>query len=220
MIPLECAQRVMTWLCLLPPEKSASVWKKRAYIGVFVSMIVGLIVASAASIGFILKSGTSHIDRTLLACSLVNISLGLLYIALIVFFMRRRFSIILKELATIYDQSETTWRIKKPHAWKTYFRTFSISISNVDKDEDFFSILEQTNNKCEWMWKIYFKWIATGNTVSYPLNAVISILFSLYFSGSIKKENLYVPFDYVWVTFFKLICTFNIFTLINLFVSP
>ncbi|XP_031638775.1 uncharacterized protein LOC116350919 [Contarinia nasturtii] len=170
MKPIPTAQQMMIWLCQLPPENSTSVWKKLAYIGFTIVMTLAQFTLSLASVAFILKNGTNNFEQTLFAACVFISALGAVYIELEIVFMQHRFSNILKNLATIYG---------------------------ANKHEDSFQFLEQVNNKCEWIWKFYLKWVVTSATVSFPINGIASIIFCYYLHGELNRDHLYIPFYFV-----------------------
>ncbi|XP_031632738.1 odorant receptor 67a-like [Contarinia nasturtii] len=170
MKPIPSLQQMMTWLCLLPPDNYTSVWKKRAYIGFSVVLILMQIITMIASVAFILKNRINNYEETLFAYCLVFYTLAKIYTALVAFYVRHGISIVVSNLTKIYD---------------------------TDKDEDSFQFLERANDKCEWLLKFYFTRVFSIQWFFHLLTGIGSLLFCMYLDGELNRDHLYEPFHFV-----------------------
>lgn len=61
----------------------------------------------------------------------------------------------------------------------------------LDKNEELFGLLEQTNNKCELMWKIYVKFVISGIFANTIMMSVGSVLLSYIKNDRFIAEDAY-----------------------------
>lgn len=65
-----------------------------------------------------------------------------------------------------------------------------------EKNADSFRFLAQTSHTSEWMWKIYFSWIAILLIMN-VIVAPIIILYYLMINGKLDADNFYRPIPFV-----------------------
>lgn len=72
-----------------------------------------------------------------------------------------------------------------------------ISQLNLDKNEDSFHCLEQTNNKCNWLWQIYIKFVMVGVFFNTVAMSVVSVFISYRKNGHFVTKDSYHPFKFM-----------------------
>lgn len=88
------------------------------------------------------------------------------------------------------------------HNWVFHRETvdkISKIFSILDENDDSFKFLVETNNKCEFMWRFYFKFIVGGFAVITVIVATLSTLFCFWFNGDFDPRYVYHPFRHAWV---------------------
>lgn len=74
-------------------------------------------------------------------------------------------------------------------------------ISNLDENEDSFKFLVEANEKSEWLWQFYFKFMIITCSNTAFLSALSA--FTCYFKyGKFDGQFLYHPYKVVLVIFF------------------
>ena len=73
-----------------------------------------------------------------------------------------------------------------------------INESFLDENSDSFRFLAHANNTSEWMWKIYFKFMAASLIVDFIVLPLIFNLFSLINSGNLSVANFFHPTPFVY----------------------
>lgn len=190
MKPLATAELVLTWLCLYPPDTNTNIWKKRAYTG-FTSIIITVqAVGITAGIVFVTKFISVELEKCLFVSFVIFCHVCTVYMALIAFLLRKQIPKIFWDISEIYKEC------------KFWFKTNQITSNfinhiylNTDKYDDSFRLLAQSNEKSEWTWKFYFKWVYSMFCGSYIFASVTSVLSCLYKYGKFDHKQLYVPYS-------------------------
>lgn len=106
MQPLFTIKRILIWLCMCPPQKSTSKWKKRVYLifaaVVLFSFLFGLMAHSA----YIVKFLSTNFPGCLFAFLGVCGFWGVIYIMTTSFIMRQKISRFFENLTEIYESSK------------------------------------------------------------------------------------------------------------------
>lgn len=106
MQPLVTVKRILIWLCMTPPEKSASKWKKTQYFVFAFAVIFSFVFLLMAHVAYIAKFLTTNLPGCLFAFLGVCGFWGVLYIMISAFIMRQEMNNIFDHLAEIYEFSK------------------------------------------------------------------------------------------------------------------
>lgn len=106
MIPLERNQRVLTWLCGLPPHESYSEREKIGCIVFTLCFVTTTIAGEISSSLFIYRNVLVDLEETLYALYHTIAGVQIVYQSVATVLLRRKLSVIFKSLSTIYDKSE------------------------------------------------------------------------------------------------------------------
>lgn len=79
---------------------------------------------------------------------------------------------------------------------KSYLIQFNSHL-NSDQNEKSFRFLVDANDKSEWMWKFYFKYVINMFFGSYVVGGVTSVLVCYYQFGRFDHERVYVPYSFM-----------------------
>lgn len=105
MKPLKSIQQALTWLCVLPFDKSTARREKVAsLLFVLATMCINL-CALAASMAFVFKYKSTDLTECLFALIQISGFVNATYTIIVGFFIRRRIPGIFKKLTDIYDAS-------------------------------------------------------------------------------------------------------------------
>lgn len=63
-----------------------------------------------------------------------------------------------------------------------------------DKNDQSFRYLAQANNKSEWMWTFYMKYVIVGFMICNINTAMTSMMISWLHNGNIDIDHLYYPY--------------------------
>lgn len=104
--PLATNQRVLTWLCVYPAEKTTCKFKQMAYI--FFSFVVfsGILSSLIASVAYFMKFVSIDLEVALYAVSQIAAAASVLYAIAMTYLSRRGITAIFQKLNEIYDQSK------------------------------------------------------------------------------------------------------------------
>lgn len=106
MIPLKSNQKVLKWLCGLPPERNSTKASKLAYIAFTLSVISGLLIPLIASGTYIWRNILDNIEDALF-CVFHHIGgTSILYQCIAIVLLRHKLIVIFEQLSKIYDESE------------------------------------------------------------------------------------------------------------------
>lgn len=102
MIPLETNRWVLTWLCVFPPERHTSKWKRLAHVAF--SLTVFFINAGSffGSLAFFLKYMSVDLEQCIFALVQMIGEVNMSYISIITFLLRDKIKAIYDNLSRIY----------------------------------------------------------------------------------------------------------------------
>lgn len=67
----------------------------------------------------------------------------------------------------------------------------------LDANGESFVFLKKINQKCEWMWQIYLKYVLGGFVVSVISMASISVIICFIVKGEFDEGSAYHPFKFM-----------------------
>lgn len=79
MKPLMTNQRVLTWLCVCPPDKSTKKWQKSVYIMFSVSVFFANLIGFTASFAYFYKFLSIDLEKSLHTMSQMAATLSTVY---------------------------------------------------------------------------------------------------------------------------------------------
>lgn len=71
---------------------------------------------------------------------------------------------------------------------------FDFFLLKLDQNEDSFAFLIEANNKSEWLWSVYFKYLMGGFFANMMVAAIISGALCYILSGHLDVDILYHPY--------------------------
>lgn len=168
--PLATIRKVLKWLCILPAREATSKHKKLIYIVFSVSILTISICGFTSSLIFIVKYFSTNLEDCLYALFQVSGNISNLYMVLIAFILRHRIAALFERLWEIYDASKKSMDIfnecfyfAKSQTSNKIFVHFKnnseIFHVNLDAKENLFRFLAKANNKSQWIWSIYSKFV-------------------------------------------------------------
>lgn len=83
---------------------------------------------------------------------------------------------------------------------KVKIRCIHLFSFDLDKNAESIEFLMRANEKCEWMWKVYFIFGMGGYCADLILTAMTSILLCFHRYGTLDTQHLYLPSRLMWVT--------------------
>lgn len=105
MKPLVTNQRVLTWLCVYPGEKTTSKIKQLAYIIFSLIVFSGILSSLIASVAYFMKFVSIDLEVALYAVSQIAAAASVLYAIVMTYFSRHGIASIFHKLSEIYDKS-------------------------------------------------------------------------------------------------------------------
>lgn len=105
MRPLVTNQRVLTWLCVCPPDESTKKWQKRTYICFSVIISLANLTGLAASLAYFYKFLSIDLEKTLCTMSQVGALISTVYAGIYIFISRHQITALFENLSEIYKQS-------------------------------------------------------------------------------------------------------------------
>lgn len=108
MIPLPTTKRVLTWLCLCPPNKSTTTTTKRIFNYVLFTLLVFAFILSSMAAGFTFSFKFVSIDLkpSLFTFLVVAQLAATIYGLIVAFFLRHKVAAIFDGLTAIHDARE------------------------------------------------------------------------------------------------------------------
>lgn len=106
MDPLQTCRRVLTWLCGVPPEESASKQEKIQYIVFTVVIMMIHVVGVICGAVFIYRKVSIDLEATLFCLFHTAALLQTFYQTIATILLRRKFIVIFENLKQIYNESE------------------------------------------------------------------------------------------------------------------
>lgn len=196
MKPLETTKSVLIWLYMCPTEANLSRKKNIArYIFASIILIVDL-SALPPQLALLLKSMKINLAEALFALMSVIAIIGTIYAMISAYRLRQKTIKIFTDLSAIYDESEGYF-IQIQSILQFNFNFFWI----IDNSGKLIDILRHANKKCEWLWTIQFKFMATF-FLSVILLCGMSIILCWLNHGELQIEHLYHPADTMCAKFF------------------
>lgn len=191
MNPLAMNQRVLSWICICPTDSGV---KKRICMVYSVTMPISLVTVIVTSALYFNEFAMIDLGASMYALYQIVVSLSMEYIIISAYIVRKKFNKIFTDLKEIYKLSKTLWYCTFCQ-WKCFSdQIFRITFKTVENKETF-HILVQTNELCEWMWPMYFKFMVTILAVALVLTA-FSIWIGYYITGDFSTKYLYRPFKW------------------------
>lgn len=169
MEPMATSKIVLTWICLHPVNENANKWKKSLYRLFFASILAFLISGLAFSIACLFRYWSIDLVKSLYSPIQIGPTLSTIYSLFIAFFMRKKISEMFEQLTMIYRMND-------------------------ESDDQFLMFLTKANDKIEWIWKMYLKFVFEIIPVNMCVLSVTSILFSFFISGHFDIKYTYHPF--------------------------
>lgn len=202
MYPLKTTKQVLTWLCVYPASTKTPVKIIWCILFSVIFCIVNL-NGVAASGAYFLKYAASDLESALYALFQVDSLTATAYMNVVLLVSHREIIEIFDGLNQIFDASNQSFVLFFIHCNQFLVLHIRVAINQrstiLDTDEDAYRLLAQTNHKCEWLWKFYFKYVMGGYCGNLLLASVCSVLFCLIFIGSIDRDFLFMPYRLMWV---------------------
>lgn len=104
MKPLATSQRVLTWLCLLPPDNNISEWTKRSYMAFALAIIVGALVLLVSSIMYVVKFISIDFQDTSIAISAGFGAVAMVNSIIVAIYLRHKIPPMFEQLSRIYEK--------------------------------------------------------------------------------------------------------------------
>lgn len=202
MKPLQTNRLVLTWIYLYPVQ---DVWWKqllRIMLGLsaFLVMVANLTMGAVYFYLFVSTDLESAVFALfhIVACSSIS------YEMICAFYLRHKMPALFDELSFIYDSRKLCTLLSFDAVEylieiiaNTWF--YSISTENLVEKTDMFTFLVQINEKSEWIWSFYFKYVMAGTLASTSMMSAISMYFCWMQNGRIDTEYLFHPQRIVYV---------------------
>lgn len=104
MRPLATAESVLIWLCLYPPNKTISIWKRYAYIAFTTTMIIIQAAGITAGIVFVARFISVELEKCLFVSFVIFCHVCTVYMGFIAFLLRKQIPNIFRDLSEIYKE--------------------------------------------------------------------------------------------------------------------
>lgn len=102
--PLNLDQEVLTWLCVLPAEKSTSKWRKRTYIAFVLAAILCVLTVTLSSLMYALKFMSIDLQKSLIGLESVFAAIQMANSIVVLFLIHHKIPIIYGNLTEIYEK--------------------------------------------------------------------------------------------------------------------
>lgn len=206
MMPLETSENVLKWLCVYSPDESSSKWKKRAYVATGLSVFLANVTGLVVSVVFFMKFVSTDLGSSLHALFQIAGLVNAIYGTIVIQFSRQKIAKVFDHLSIIYDESEITLYLKfqiqlsirnliKFRLFEYTFDIHQLSLI-LDRNADSFRYLAQANNKSEWLWKLFFKFVFVFALTIAILSAA-SVSVCLIINGNFDSNRLFHPYRIV-----------------------
>lgn len=216
MKPLQTNKMALTWLCVCPADVNTSIWKRLAYLAFTLLTIAFVFSSVVASVAFFVKFVSVSLEMALNAVWQIGALSSLLYFLAVAYGIRRKINGIFESLEKIYlagrqiysrtfqlraflsksslsNFQQNSKMFNKIPTFSTKFQNFR---PNSDEKRETFRFLVRTNNKCEWMWQLFFKIIISSILFEIVL-CTVALVICYINHGSFNTEYLLVPFKLV-----------------------
>lgn len=108
MDPLATNRRVLTWLCVFPPEKGTTKAQRMAHVALSLSVFVVNMGSFFVSLAYFLKYMSIDLEQSLFAVVQMLGEVNMTYISIITYILRRQITATYKSLCRIYKACEVT----------------------------------------------------------------------------------------------------------------
>lgn len=126
MKPLETIQRLAIWLCVHPPDGSATVQQKSGYAVFASAVLIFELSFFMASMAFCWKFKSTDMEKCLFAFTLATVVFGSMYIMIRgIVVMRPKMAAIFTDLSIIYKNSKCRNFPLKREKNSTFFSTYT-----------------------------------------------------------------------------------------------
>lgn len=105
MKPLATGQRVLTWLCLLPPEENTRKWEKLSHVALVIVMIAADIAAFLSSLIYVKKFQSVNMADTSIALTTLIAAIPLTNSTIVTSILRHKIPSIFEKLSDVYEKS-------------------------------------------------------------------------------------------------------------------
>lgn len=186
MKPLATYQHVLRLLCAFPPDESTKRWKRLLFVISGLSFFVCILCTALSSFTFLLKYISINPEEGLWALFQVCGFTNMLYVLIISFVIPFKIKGIFDDLSHIYEISEY-------FAILNHWLSFKTSFIPGESDESF-EFLQQTNDLCELMWRLYFKFVVGGFVAVFPIMVTISLAYCWTVYGAFDPNHVFYLF--------------------------
>lgn len=104
--PLKTNYRVLTWLCVCPPEESISWRKQLVYISLISTILIGFIIILMTSAAFLIENMSVDLEKSLYALAQIDTYFGITYTITMALFLRQEITGLFNSLSHIYAESK------------------------------------------------------------------------------------------------------------------
>lgn len=172
MEPMATSKKVLTWICLYPIEKNTNKSRKIAYSLFLFSILAFFISGLAFSIACLFKYWSIDLIKSLYSPIQIGPTLSTIYSLLIAFLIRNKILAMFNHLSKIYR------RFIKSDAVDTQTTAY----------------LTKANDKIEWVWKNYLKFVSVMIPSNMCMLSATSVLLGYLISGHFDIKYTYHPF--------------------------
>lgn len=209
MKPLETNQRILTWLCGCPPNEFDGKWQKIAYKFFTFNIIATLSLAVIAGAIFIHRNLSIDLEGTLFSLFHTLAAISMIYQCIVTVMLCDELNNIFQGLSIIYDASKLTWTFStekhsvfsqsvKNNVKQVFVPKYLRNLHfNTDQNSESFTILTDTNQKCEFISNLYIKYFMSSVFVTNFMGAVVSVILCFIINGHIEVTFLYHIYKYV-----------------------
>lgn len=205
MRPLKTNQQVLAWFCVYPKDETIVLREKTLYIAFTVIAWVTILGALASSAEFILKFLSNDPEEALFAVFELLLLITMATSLVILHCFRNKIVNIFSNLSWIYETSNERKRMihfdknKNSDVEKIFHSNFftiflQFSFYFIDVRKSSYEFLIKTNAKVEWFWKILFKFVMGGYSISIIMISLISVLICVLMNENFDGKHIYRPF--------------------------
>ncbi|XP_055310916.1 putative odorant receptor 69a [Sitodiplosis mosellana] len=170
MEPLATSKRVLTWLCLLPAKKNTTKWERGSYVALLLALIVSDVTVALSSFLYILNFKSHDLQDISIALFQFLATIPVANTIIVAFIHRHKIPAVLDKLSKFYGKY---------------------------KDDDSLRFLTQANNRSEWFWDLFFKFVLGGFIGIFSTLSVASVLLCLMWNGYFDVALVFHPCRYI-----------------------
>lgn len=195
MLPLETNRRVLIWLCVFPPERYTSKWKKLAHV-LFSLTILGINAGSFfGSLTFFLKYMHDDMEKSLFALVQMFGEVNMSYISIITFIQRHKILATYNSLTKIYRTRKNAFEINIDSEFTLSNHTILMNFRlDADANHETMRFLELASRESEKMWMIFFNLIFKYGLSSMILSGVLTTMLGWRLEGQYVTKYSYHGF--------------------------